>query len=78
MVVTSTDGSVTYTYGVKFTVAEAFPLVAAPIPTVNADSVLSIYSDTYTDLAETNFKPNWGVSARITVDADADRINTVF
>ena len=78
VVVTSSDGSATNTYMVKFTVAEAFPLVAAPTPMVNADSVLSIYSDAYTDLAETNFNPNWGQSTQVTVDEVAAESNTLL
>ena len=46
------------------------PVVAAPTPTVPAEEVLSIYSGAYTDLAETNFNPNWGQSTAVTVDAD--------
>jgi hypothetical protein len=33
---------------------------AAPTPTDEADSVLSIFSDAYADQAGTNFDPNWG------------------
>jgi hypothetical protein len=32
----------------------------APVPTVDASKVISIFSDTYTNLAGTNFNPNWG------------------
>ncbi len=38
------------------------PLVAAPIPTPLPANVLSLYSDTYTNLAGTDWFPNWGQS----------------
>lgn len=38
------------------------PTVAAPTPTTPAEEVLSVYSDAYTDVANTNFNPNWGQS----------------
>ncbi|MEA3288401.1 MAG: lamin tail domain-containing protein, partial [Candidatus Marinimicrobia bacterium] len=50
------------TLGWHITPPPAVPVVAAPIPDVNADQVLSIFSGAYTDLAETNFNPDWGQS----------------
>ena len=38
------------------------PLTAAPEPTTPAEDVMSIFSDTYTDVENTNFNPNWGQS----------------
>jgi hypothetical protein len=38
------------------------PTVAAPVPTRPAADVLSIFSDTYTNVAGTDFNPNWGQS----------------
>lgn len=38
----------------------AQPTVAAPTPTVAAASVISIFSDAYTNVANTNYFPNWG------------------
>jgi hypothetical protein len=38
------------------------PTVAAPTPTVPADRVLSLYSNAYTNVAGTDFFPNWGQS----------------
>ncbi|GAB4398222.1 MAG: hypothetical protein OHK0053_16430 [Microscillaceae bacterium] len=38
------------------------PPTAAPVPTTPAEDVLSIYSDTYTNIAGTDFNPNWGQS----------------
>ncbi|MCF8345659.1 MAG: choice-of-anchor J domain-containing protein, partial [Bacteroidales bacterium] len=44
------------------------PTVAAPDPTQNAADVVSIYSDTYTDLAGTNFNPGWGQTTIVTFE----------
>jgi hypothetical protein len=38
------------------------PAVAAPVPTRPAADVLSVFSDTYTNVAGTDFNPNWGQS----------------
>jgi hypothetical protein len=38
------------------------PTTAAPAPTKPAANVLSIYSDTYTNVAGSDFNPNWGQS----------------
>jgi len=40
---------------------------APPVPTDAADSVLSIFSNTYGNLAGTDFNPNWGQSTQVTV-----------
>ena len=44
------------------------PTVAAPIPTVPANDVISIYSDSYTDIAGTNFNPGWGQTTIVTFE----------
>jgi hypothetical protein len=36
------------------------PTIAAPAPTVPAANVISIFSDAYTNIAGTDFNPNWG------------------
>ncbi len=36
------------------------PTVAAPVPTRDPDDVISIFSDTYTNVSGTDFNPNWG------------------
>lgn len=36
------------------------PIPGAPVPIVNASQVISIFSDTYTNLDGTDFNPNWG------------------
>ena len=43
----------------------ATPTVAAPTPTHAASGVLSIFSDTYTNVAGTNFNPNWGQATQV-------------
>ena len=42
------------------------PLTAAPVPTKPAANVISVYSNTYTDLVGTDFFPNWGQSTVVT------------
>jgi hypothetical protein len=43
------------------------PTEAAPAPTEDADSVISVFSDAYTDIANTNFDPNWGQATDATI-----------
>ncbi|NPD85322.1 hypothetical protein HNS38_11155, partial [Lentimicrobium sp. L6] len=45
--------------------APAAPVIAAPVPSHDQADVVSVYSGTYTDIAETNFNPNWGQSTAI-------------
>ena len=42
------------------------PLVAAPIPTLDAVNVISIYSDAYTGVALSEVNPNWGQTTALT------------
>ncbi len=42
------------------------PPVAAPVPTRPAADVLSVFSNTYTNIAGTDFNPNWGQSTVVT------------
>jgi len=42
------------------TAAIAQPATSAPTPSVEASSVISIFSDAYTNVASTSFFPNWG------------------
>ncbi|MBP6430445.1 MAG: hypothetical protein KA319_01660 [Ferruginibacter sp.] len=42
------------------------PTVAAPVPTRLQANVLSVFSDTYTNVAGTDFNPNWGQSTAVT------------
>ena len=41
------------------------PTTAAPTPTASASSVLSIFSDAYTNVSGTDFNPNWGQSTAV-------------
>jgi hypothetical protein len=43
------------------------PAVAAPTPTKAAADVISVYSDAYTNVAGTDFYPNWGQSTQFAV-----------
>jgi len=52
------------------------PTVAAPTPTKNSADVISIFSNAYTDLAGTNFNPNWG-QATVTTQVDIAGNNTL-
>ena len=42
---------------------------AAPVPTVEASKVISIFSDTYTNVSGTNFNPGWGQSTVVTTSS---------
>lgn len=49
-----------YFYG-----SSASPGAAAPAPTHPESEVMSIFSDSYTDVAGTNFNPDWGQSGTV-------------
>lgn len=42
------------------------PTAAAPVPTTPATDVTSIFSNTYTNVAGTDFNPNWGQATVVT------------
>lgn len=44
------------------------PAVAAPVPAQNAADVISIYSDSYTDLSGTNLSPDWGQTTMVSFE----------
>ncbi|TVR27528.1 MAG: hypothetical protein EA390_13755, partial [Balneolaceae bacterium] len=44
---------------------ETGPTSAAPTPTKDADDVLSVFSDEYTDISDTNFNPDWGQATQV-------------
>lgn len=50
----------------KNAAAPVVPTTAAPVPTRPAANVLSIFSDTYTNVAGSDFNPNWGQSTVVT------------
>jgi hypothetical protein len=41
------------------------PIVAAPTPTTPAANVISIFSDAYTNVAGSDFNPNWGQATAV-------------
>ncbi len=53
-------------YFFKNPVIPPVPAVAAPTPTVPAANVLSVFSDAYTNVAGTDFNPNWGQATATT------------
>ncbi len=55
-----------YFYGEAEAPQPITPITAAPIPTQSASDVLSVFSDTYTNVANTNFDPDWGQSTDAT------------
>lgn len=46
--------------------APTAPTIAAPNPTRNPADVISIFSDTYTNVPGTDFNPNWGQATVVT------------
>ncbi|MCH1436604.1 MAG: hypothetical protein L7U70_00760, partial [Flavobacteriales bacterium] len=48
-------------------VCGAFAQDASPVPTEDAATVLSIFSDAYTNLEGTDFNPNWGQATQVEV-----------
>ncbi|TAE47551.1 MAG: hypothetical protein EAZ89_17580 [Bacteroidetes bacterium] len=42
------------------------PTTAAPTPTFNAANVISVFSNAYTNVAGTDFNPNWGQATVVT------------
>lgn len=59
-------GSDIYLDNIYFYKLPVTPLVAAPVPTRDAANVLSIFSDAYTNVAGSDFNPNWGQSTVVT------------
>lgn len=48
------------------TVTPTAPTIAAPTPTRNPADVISVFSDTYTNIPGTDFNPNWGQATVVT------------
>jgi hypothetical protein len=53
------------------------PTTVPPTPTHAAENVISIFSDSYTNIPGTNFNPNWGQSTIVTVNYIAAGNNTL-
>jgi hypothetical protein len=68
--VTSEDMTNVMTYTLNFTVAVpiAEPTTAPEVPMQNADNVISIYSDAYDNVPDTNYNPDWGQNTVVTVN----------
>lgn len=49
-------------------IVDEMPEEAAPVPTHHASHVISIFSDTYTDVEGTNFNPGWGQSTQVSFE----------
>jgi hypothetical protein len=45
---------------------ETAPSAAAPTPNKSPDDVISIYSNAYTNIPNTDFNPNWGQATKVT------------
>ena len=58
VVVTAQDGTTTETYTVSYYYASPATGPTAP-PARDADDVISIFSDTYTNITVTNYNPDW-------------------
>lgn len=54
------------------------PPVAAPVPTRDAANVLSIFSNSYTNVVGTDFNPNWGQSTIVTQPAIAGNTTLAY
>ncbi len=58
-------------------VLPAVPVAPAPIPTVPAENVISVFSDPYTNIAGTNFNPGWG-QATVVTEVEIEGNNTLL
>ncbi|MGC9361421.1 MAG: hypothetical protein ACP5F3_00685 [Candidatus Syntrophosphaera sp.] len=74
--VTAEDGVTSLTYTVNF-VLQSVPDDAPPVPTHEPEDVISIYSDAYSNLPDTNFDPDWGQQTIVTVDVVIAGNNTL-
>ena len=71
VVVTAQDGTTIQTYTISYYYASPATGPSAP-PARDADDVISIFSDAYTDITGTNFNPNWGQSGNSTANISYD------
>ncbi|MDP8220961.1 MAG: T9SS type A sorting domain-containing protein [Candidatus Stygibacter frigidus] len=62
VVVTAEDGTTILTYNVNFTLADAVPEVAAPTPEIEAEHVISLYSNAYDDVVVDTWSAGWDVA----------------
>ncbi|MDF1694407.1 MAG: T9SS type A sorting domain-containing protein [Saprospiraceae bacterium] len=66
--VTSGNGSNMQTYTVSFAFPAATPTTSPDAPTQMAANVISIFSDSYSSVADINYDPNWGQSGHTLVN----------
>ncbi|MBN2830107.1 MAG: hypothetical protein JXR56_07295, partial [Candidatus Cloacimonetes bacterium] len=69
VVVTAEDGATILTYSIAFTVYQP-PVLDTPAPTPDElqENVISIYSDSFTDITGTNYDPFWGQSTLVSFE----------
>ncbi|MEY3600190.1 MAG: hypothetical protein RLZZ463_967, partial [Bacteroidota bacterium] len=53
---------------IEIAALKGVPYAAPTAPTAAADMVMSIFSDSYTNVAGTEFNPNWGQSTVVTTE----------
>lgn len=56
----------------------AQPTTSPAAPTKEADDVISIFSDTYTNINVTNYNPNWGQTGSVSTEFDPGDGNNVM
>lgn len=78
VVVVAEDGTTNRTYSIHFSEVDTEPTNAPPVPPHAASDVISIYSDSYTNIPGTNFNPYWGQNTIVSVDVDVDGNNTIL
>ncbi len=59
------SASTTASLVVTLPVLPQAPIVAAPVPTQHPFNVISVFSDSYTNVSGTNFNPGWGQSTQV-------------
>ncbi len=59
------------TQGTEIPAPVGGPTTSAPTPTKNAEDVISVFSDAYTDVA-TDYAPNWNQNPAVVVDSSYD------
>ncbi len=58
------SGNITANSPIVISASTGMAIPAAPTPALSADKVISIFSDSYTNIAGTNFYPGWGQSTQ--------------
>jgi Secretion system C-terminal sorting domain/Dockerin type I domain len=59
VIVTAEDGTTILTYSVNFTLADAVPAIAAPTPEIEAEHVISLFSNAYDDVVVDTWSTGW-------------------